>query len=774
MLRDVYVKVVSHIGLKFAAHKRLMVPTVLLSILFGALAKQRDRWSLWCPVALICGIAAYFALPREPHLSVFIISSMLCIICGWLYFIKGAAFRVLLACFLLAGFSVAKVRTNAVDHVSLVATTPTAKISGVVDRVEFRSNHRARIYLKAIEVENIKQSALPHFVRLSGKRPKIALFSGDKITVRGRLVPLPQPVEPGGFDFGRKLWFQEIGATGFYYGEVEQQKGLQSPDMSFKRWLQQLRSEISYRISQSLPEQTSAVAKALITGDRGQLDKQTLLNLRTSGLAHILAISGLHMTLVAGGVFWLTRALLAMSGLLALGYPIKKWAAVTALAAGVFYLAISGASIATQRAFIMLSIMLLAIILDRPAISMRNVAMAALAIAIVRPETILSVSFQMSFMAVVGLVGFYELLNTIRREKGWYFHSANRFANAFLKLSGFFLGLSMTTIIAGVFTGVPAAYHFNTIAVFSLIGNVVALPIVTLVVMPSAIASVLLMPFGLEAWGLNIMGMGIELVLDHAQTVASYSGARMLVPSMQTSGVLLLVFGLLWFSLWHRWLKALAIVPVAAGVAFAQPAPMPDVLISKYGRNVAVANTAGRYVFVDNKKGKYDAERWLVGQGDPSTLKGAAARKGWRCDSGSCVYMAKGKKILYLGQKVKDIAKQCQSHNPDIVIAANPLFGKCKSVKIKIDRFDLWREGAHAIFIKSDGKTNQIKVISTRKVQGLRPWVIKPKARRKILIDPTKDKRRYQKTKPFPPKKNVSFQFNFNNFAEDLQVSLEH
>jgi len=459
---------------------------------------------------------------------------------------------------------------------------------------------------------------------------------------------------------------------------------------------------------------------------------------------------------------------------LALGYPIKKWAAGVALAAGAFYLAISGAGIATQRAFIMLAIMLLAIMLDRPAISMRNVAIAALAIAIVRPETVLSVSFQMSFMAVVGLVGFYELVNSIKRNRGWFFHSSNVFVNVFIKILGFFLGISMTTIIAGIYTGIPAAYHFNTIAVYSLIGNLIALPIVTILVMPSAIISVLLMPLGLENWGLQFMGKAIDLVLLHSGNVASFSGAKILVPSMQTSGILMIVFALLWFSLWKNGLKGLAIIPITLGIIISKPISTPDILISKYGRNVAATNSQGRYVFVDKKKSKYDAERWLVGQGDSASLVMAASRKGWLCENSACVFSIKKQKVLYFGPNAQNPDQRCKSLIPNIVIAANPLFDKCKNIKIRIDRFDLWREGAHAIYINNENGKTKIDVISTLKSRGIRPWVIKPKARRTILIDPSKDKRRYKRSKPFPPKKNASFRFRFNNFEANPPVFLEH
>jgi competence protein ComEC len=129
--------------------------------------------------------------------------------------------------------------------------------------------------------------------------------------------------------------------------------------------------------------------------------------MRDSGLAHILAISGMHMVIMAGTWFWLVRG--AWRCFRRWRFDTRSaWAAVAALFGAAFYLALSGGAVPTIRAWIMMSIMLLAILLDRPAISMRNVALAALIILAWTPEILFSPSFQMSFAAVVGLIAVYE------------------------------------------------------------------------------------------------------------------------------------------------------------------------------------------------------------------------------------------------------------------------------------------------------------------------------------------------------------------------------
>ncbi len=596
------------------------------------ISRQRDRWFLWYPVAVIAGISGYFALSREPHFLVFLVASLIAATCAWVLIRYGATFKLLLTLCLLIGFVSAKVRTEIVQPKLLHATTPTTQISGWVERLEKKSGHRARIIIHLKTADGIKPTALPKLVRLSGKASTRQLFHGDRISIKARLFPLPTPTQPRGYDFGRRLWFEGIGATGFYYGEIKKLGTLGQGTFSLTRSLQELRHLISQRIAQALPGNSGAVAIALITGDRGRMAKNDAENLRKAGLAHILAISGLHMSLVAGGMFWLVRALLALSGPLVLNFPIKKWAAVAGLMTGAFYLAVSGASIATQRAFIMLLIMFVAILVDRPAISMRNLAIAALIIALARPEAVFSAGFQMSFMAVVGLIGFYEIARNWRTNKRHLIHERGFAMRLLGKNIGFFLAIATTTLVASIFTGLPAAYHFNRIALFSLGGNIVALPIVSLIVMPGAILTVLLMPLGLEFIGASIMVTGIDLVLSHAEIIAGLPNAQVFTPELATSSSVLVAIGMIWACLWRGGLKTLGVIPLVIGLATINHIKRPDILISKFGRNVAIRDPAGLLVLADNKKSRFAAEHWLVSNGEGVSLKQAASRSGWHCE----------------------------------------------------------------------------------------------------------------------------------------------
>jgi competence protein ComEC len=275
----------------------------------------------------------------------------------------------------------------------------------------------------------------------------------------------------------------------------------------------------------ALPASTAPLAAALITGERGALGRDLTETLRLSGLAHLLAILGLHMALFAGGVFWVVRALLALSSQLAVTRPIKKWAALAAIASGFFYLLISGMGLATQRAFIMITIMLVAVLIDRPALTMRNVALAAWVILLARAESIMSVSFQMSFMAVVCLVGVYAWRAQVKA------HRAREYTPGILASAWRYgAGLMLTTLVAGAATA----------------------PIVGALVMPMAVLALVFMPFGLEAYPSWVMGQGLDIVLVAATWVADLGGAVRPLTAMPLAAPVAMVAGLLWLSLWQR------------------------------------------------------------------------------------------------------------------------------------------------------------------------------------------------------------------------------
>lgn len=334
---------------------------------------------------------------------------------------------------------------------------------------------------------------------------------------------------------------------------------------------------------------------------------------------HILSISGLHMAIMAGTVFWLVRAL-ALFPAIALRYPIRKWAAASAILAAFFYLALSGEAVPTVRSWIMTSLVLLAVMLDRPALTMRNVALAALAILIVAPESLFDPSFQMSFAAVIGLIALYEWLS--KRERGGLEDVS--LAWRALRIGGFlFWGAALTAIVAGFAVAPFAVYHFHRMTHFGLLANLLATPLISLLVMPMALLSLVAIPFGLETWPLNAMGVGIELMVSIGEWVAGLPGAVTVLPAISGFALAVMVIGGLWFCLWQTRARVFRIVIAAFGFALAPGGTRPDVLIESDAEALALRGTDGRLMLPPSMTANYSIEKWLLADGDgrdPATL----------------------------------------------------------------------------------------------------------------------------------------------------------
>jgi competence protein ComEC len=711
-------------GRSTAGLRALSAAAGLVAALADAVDQQRDRWFLWVPVCLAVGIAGYIALPVEPNWLVVAVTAT--VLAGLAAAAIAGRFQPLslFLALVVAGGLLGKLRTEIVDHPELLATTGVVELAGWVEGVEALGRDRLRVEVRVDDLAGIRPEFTPPRLRINvdvtGTRPQL----GQYIRTRAWLMPLPGPVEPGGYDFARTLWFEGLGATGSGIGEVRIDPE-RSIDLgwSWQSGIEAVRGAIRDRIEAALPDDLAGFSAALIIGERSGVPPETQIALQISGLAHILAISGLHMSLMAGSVFWLLRASLALVPGLALNYPIKKWAACGTLVAGFGYLMISGWGVATQRAYVMLAVMCLAVLLDRPAFTMRNLAIAGVLVVLARPETVFTASFQMSFMAVMGLIAFYEAISAWRREALrdlWPQSLAGRIA-MWIGLSIF--AMASTTIVASVFTSLPAAYHFNRVAPYSLLANLLALPIVTSLVMPSAVLAVATMPLGLDWLPLQVMGAGIGWVAMIAHWVAELPGAGFLVPGMPSIAALLVAAGATWLCLWHGRLRLAGIALVLAGLALAPFGSRPDVLVERTGANVAVRNGDGLLVPVAARRASFAVENWLQEDGDLVAMADAAARPGWTCPVDDACWMdVKGFRVAYLREGV-DAAAHCR--NVDILVTDFPLRGACRQVPVRIDRFDVWRNGAYALFVRNGG----IEVTTAADHRGMRPWTTPPVAR---------------------------------------------
>ena len=694
----------------------------LAGALSGIAGAQEGRFFLWSPVLLASGIALYFALPIEPPLLLFLAAAAAMMFLAFVAWRWNGGVAAKIVCLLIAGFLLAKARTEFVSAPALPAPTGKVTFMGTIEEIDRKGPRSAAMTVNLAQLDGEGIIVTPERIKLTAAMAGELPPPGTIIKASGRLFPLPTPSLPGGYDHGRTLWFDGIGATARAFGKVE----IAGTDQSWSYWLSArlhvLREAMGTRIRAVLPNKSSGFAVALITGERGTIPKSINDSLQVSGLAHILSISGLHMSLIAGGMFWLIRALLASSPALAIRHPIKKWAAIGGLVSGFAYMLLAGTPIATQRSYIMIAIMFIAVLIDRPALSMRNLAIAGLIVLLLVPEAAMSASLQMSFMAVLGLLAFYEvwsrwLARTEAAPSTWSGRAA-RFAGHAI------FAMACTTLAAGLMSSIPAAHHFGRLAPYSLLANLLALPVVSILVMPMALLAVLLMPFGLEAGPLYAMGIGLDLVVAISNWVGALPAASGLLPALPAAAALLLAAGGISLCLFRGSLR-LAVIPLGiAGIGVAAATDRPDILIERTARNAAIINEAGELVPALPRRGRFAVEQWLRDRGDDARPAEAAKRMGWTCKANLCRATVAGRRVIYAREDKLSPGLPCAE--ADILIADFPLRGRCRQVAVRIDRFDVWRHGAHALSLGTDG----VRIVTASKTRGLRPWVIAPVARR--------------------------------------------
>ena len=679
------------------------------------LLAERERWMLWLPVALALGIGIYFGLPYEPWLLfgwASLASSLILLIVLRNQWVARIGLLGLFAISL--GFIVAQWRTHDVAENVLNRALSFTTVEGLVMSAE-PAVHGARVILKVSSIDPLEPDEMPGRVRIRLHASDSTVRPGDVVRVRARLAPPPSASYPGGYDFSRSAWFSRLGAVGFAFGPVEhlERAGNDGILAWLQRHIEDLRTRIAHRISDGIGGPAGGVAAALATGLRGEIPEEVRQHMRDAGLAHLLAISGLHIGLVAGFVFTFVRGGLAILPGLALRWPLKKIAAITALVAAAVYMLLAGATVPTQRAFIMTAIVLLAMLLNRTGISLRLIAVAASLVLLLRPEALLSVSFQMSFAAAIALVAAYEVFaGRLRVASGE--SSIGR------RIVLYFVAVAFTTIIASLATSPFAVFHFNRLAVLGLVANLVAVPIAALWVMPLEVLALLLMPLGLDGFVLPLLGWGVEAILAVAAHVSSWPLAAITVPGPNPFGLIVLTLGGLWLTLWKgRW-RIWGIVPILAGLATSGQATPPDILISDNARLIGFRSSDNVLHLSSTQSQSFVRDIWIRRLGSneeaafPQPGEGSTVL---RCDEQGCIGQLDGHRIAFVSDPLA-FEEDCLS--ADIVIADVPVPRSCSQPEIVIDWFDLWRSGAHAIWLKGNG---QSRVWHARSENPARPWM---------------------------------------------------
>lgn len=664
-----------------------------------ALLEQRGNLLCWVPVCLGIGIGAYFSLRAEPTVAawgVIGVGIMALIVLARL--VPTAIAPLCLALALVGtGAGLAKYRT---DNVAAPVLTFRyyGPIAGRVVYIDRSASDAIRLTLDRVALD-VAPERTPTRIRISvhGAQPLQSYQPGDMLMMTGHLSPPSGPAEPGGFDFQRHAWFAGLGAVGYTRTPV-----LRSgpTDHGWDLWILKQRVAISQAVRATLPGETGAFAVAILTGDRASISQTTMQNLRDANLAHLLAISGLHMGLLTGVVFGLIRVIGAMIPTLALRLPMKKIAAVAAILTGAAYLMLSGGNVATERAFIMVSTMFVAVLLDRRALTLRAVAIAATIVLALRPEALAGPGFQMSFAATTALVAVFRAVRGM--DKG------------LPKWARGPLSVVMSSAVAGLATAPFAAAHFNQISHFGLIANILSVPMMGVVIMPAAVLAVCLAPFGQAQVGLWIMDQGLRWILYVADTVANWDGAVGHVVAPHPQVLPLLAIGLLFGILWQGRARAMGGIAVVAAFGLWAQTDRPAVLIADTGHLIGVLGPEGRALSRD-KGGSFVAGIWLENDGAPVDQATAAARPGLM--QNGRIWAAEIGELGLLQVSGKTALAELQGCGGADIIVSNQTDIEQRPCLV----FDVARlrgSGAVALYNEQDG----IKIVTARDIVGVRPW----------------------------------------------------
>ncbi len=673
--------------------------------ILGVLEAEHERYILWVPVCMAYGAVWYFHLKYEPPLwlgaAAFSISSLFVIL-----FRKTFAFYIGCIFTLMAfGLALAQWSTWHVNSPYLDTPLSFCEVTGKV--VEIAPTPKgSKLLLKDVTISKIPKEKTPVQISITLRSYDSALVTGQIVSLKAGLFPPPEPALPGGFDFGRYFYFRQIGAVGYGIGQMDVKSLKDSGASDFDIWFAEFRHRLTESIRSYFREPAGAVAAAFITGEVRAIPDEINNNMRVAGLYHLLAVSGMNLSVVAGLAFFSFRFLLAAIPSLALRYPIKKWAALLALVASYIYLRISGSPVSAERAFFMVSLVFIAILLDRDPTPMRSVAIAAFCILLYEPEAALTASFQLSFSATAALIASYEW------GTGWLAqHAGDGFGVR--RVLFYFAAVIATSLVAWCGTEPFIIYHFNQFSSYSLIANTIAEPLVSFILMPLVITGVLLLPFGLAWIAFTPMQYGVDLLLSIASWTARLPHAMWVVPNPSDAGFALAVLGGIWVYFWKTGWRWLGLLVVIAGMSTAFGYVPPDMFVSADGKRVAARLDDGKMAMIKGRADTVTAQAWAR----------AAIEQGYmdkqdipmQCDRKGCVLHVNGRTISVL-KDADALADDCALS--DIVIINHPAASTSCTSALVVDKTLLDKGGSASIFLQHE----KIFLRQTRAEQGVRPW----------------------------------------------------
>ena len=664
---------------------------------------ERGRFVPWLSVFMIAGVAGYFTLKAEPAWWIGLAMAGLGVAlaaAGWrVAALRGAGLAVLAAGLGFGSAQWAAARALPIEAVPAKAVVLTAVVRGVDVLPDGR-----RLVLDQVRLTP-DQAPMQRLVRIRLKRgDNQDIAAGDRVEIRAVLRPPAAPAYPGAWDLQRDAWFGGIGAGGTALNPVVVFE--RAVPAGLATAMQGLRDAIGQRAMTALPGPAGAVAATLLTGTTRAIPETDRAAFRDSGLAHLLAVAGLHIGIVMGLFMLMTRLGLAAWPYAALHWPTKAIGAGAALLAGGLYLVLTGAHVPIIRSFAMACLVTFGIAIGRRALSVRGLALAAAALVLIAPSEVVGVSFQMSFAAVLALIAGYEAM------RPWL---ARLYGPGWRRVAAHIVALVLTSLLAGTASAPYGAYHFGHVQLYFIAANVVAVPLTAMWVLPLGILALFLMPFGLEQWAFTPMGWGLEAIVWIARFVASWPAATFAVPPMPVWGLAVFSLGLAWLCLWRTPVRLAGTVAMLAGLLSPLAAPLPDLLVSGDARLIAVRGPDGYGLQARSGAPRFVRDAWQTHLAAGPFLPLDAG-----CDAAACRL---GPVVMLRGT-----AHTADCAGVQLVVSAEPARGVCRGAAL-LDRFTVWRDGPHAVWLTPDGPV----VLSDRLDRGARPWVPPPPTPRRVV-----------------------------------------
>ena len=663
---------------------------------------------------MAAGVLAYYSLRFEPPPWLGATASVPAMAAATALRRRGCAFAIAAALSAAAiGFAAAQFATARTPPIETALPTHAVQVTGTIRAVEVLSSGR-RVTLDAPRLDDGGPRSRTLRIRLH-RGDQVMLATGDTIRLRALIRPPEPPAYPGGWDLQRDAFYAGLGGSGFALGPAALLS--HGTPIAPLRLIQRLREVIAARVAAAIPGSAGAFAVTLLTGFQNAMPTADHDAFRASGLAHLLAVAGLHIGIVMGFAMLLARTMLAASEHASLYWPAKQIAAVAALFAGLLYALLTGLHVPIQRSFLMACLFTVAVLAGRRAISLRGLALAATAVMLAEPQEVPGVSFQMSFSAVLALISGYAAL------RPWL--SKLHGQSIIRRFAGYVLALALTSTLAGTASAPYGAYHFGRVQVYFIIANIAAVPLTALWVMPLGLLSLPLMPLRLEFLLLKPTGWGAAAVVWIARSTASLPYATVAVPHIPAWGLAVLSLGVAWLGLWQTRLRLVGLAAILLGLASPMLFQPPDLLVSDDARLIAVRTPAGIWLQARPGGSKFVRDEWLQYWAAPSAAAvpadGSAAGGAIACAQGQCLLRPYPDRPAALLVRGTTHPEGCASAS--VIVSSEPARRLCPKPWPKlVDRFTVWYDGAAAIWLRPRGA----RVLTDRSVRGNRPWVPPP------------------------------------------------